>query len=386
MLWTDAKTKPPPGARSAIRRATSARTSAGVPAAEDALRVHAAAPEDEVPAELALELGRVHPRGGDLDRVEDVDPDLDEVGEQLADRPAGVEQDLRPGPGPDEREELRVERLHELAVRSRREERRRLAAEVVRLADDVDGVAELREDRAPPGELHLEDALHERPGEGVVRGEVHVAVLEAAEAEQHLGEPGADRADEDAPALVGDDPAGRLGDAARAGRDRRRRARQSEPGGRRRSRRPAAPSPGRSRGPPAGIRRRTPHSSTKASSPSVSTISRRQPPGARGSTPRTSIPSRSSTSSSTTASCCETSAMRTSAGGRPSARRRPGYARAWIPVIRTAPRSRGTRSGSRWSRAVRSRSRRLHGRVSASRGDGSARSRAASTSKSTSSA
>ena len=75
-----------PARRSAIRRRTSARTSSGVPAAKDALRVHAAAPEDEVAPEVALERRAVHARRGDLDRVEDVDPDLDEVGNQVPDR------------------------------------------------------------------------------------------------------------------------------------------------------------------------------------------------------------------------------------------------------------------------------------------------------------
>ena len=49
------------------------------PEREDPLGVHAAAPEDEVAAELLLELAGVHPARADLDRVDDVHPDLDEV-------------------------------------------------------------------------------------------------------------------------------------------------------------------------------------------------------------------------------------------------------------------------------------------------------------------
>ena len=49
------------------------------PEREDSLRVHAAAPEDEVAPELLLELASVHPARADLDRVDDVHPDLDEV-------------------------------------------------------------------------------------------------------------------------------------------------------------------------------------------------------------------------------------------------------------------------------------------------------------------
>ena len=107
MLWTVLKMKPPPGARSSMRRLTSSRTSAGVPCGSTLLRVHAAAPEDEVPPEVALQLRRVHPARADLDRVQDVHADLDQVRDQLADRAAGVEEDLRAVRCPDERRTAR---------------------------------------------------------------------------------------------------------------------------------------------------------------------------------------------------------------------------------------------------------------------------------------
>src|SRR5450759_3999114 len=49
------------------------------PEREDPLGVHAAAPEDEVAPEALLELLRVHTASADLDRIDDVHPDLDEV-------------------------------------------------------------------------------------------------------------------------------------------------------------------------------------------------------------------------------------------------------------------------------------------------------------------
>ena len=95
MLWTDANTKPPPGARSPIRRRASASHLSRRAPAQHPLRVDRAAPEDEVRTEVALERGRLHAHRGHLDRVQDVHADLDEVRDQLPDRTAGVEEHLR---------------------------------------------------------------------------------------------------------------------------------------------------------------------------------------------------------------------------------------------------------------------------------------------------
>ena len=59
------------------------------------LGVDAAAPEDDVLAEVPLELDRVHARGPDMHRVQDVHAQLDEVGQQRADVAARVEEELR---------------------------------------------------------------------------------------------------------------------------------------------------------------------------------------------------------------------------------------------------------------------------------------------------
>ena len=59
------------------------------------LGVDPAAPEDDVLAEIALELDRVHSRRPDVHRVQDVHADLDEVGQQRAHVAARVEEELR---------------------------------------------------------------------------------------------------------------------------------------------------------------------------------------------------------------------------------------------------------------------------------------------------
>jgi hypothetical protein len=82
-----------------------------------------------------------------------------------------------------------------------REERSRLAAQIVGLAHDVDGVAQLRQHPLPVGQLDLEDLAHHATSALGLGGQIHVPVLEAAHLEQALGEPAADRAGVDRPGL-----------------------------------------------------------------------------------------------------------------------------------------------------------------------------------------
>src|SRR5208283_5378009 len=63
------------------------------------LSVHPAAPEDEVFAELTFEAGGIHLGGGALDRVEDIKSGVDEVGNELVHRTAGMNVGL-PGGAP----------------------------------------------------------------------------------------------------------------------------------------------------------------------------------------------------------------------------------------------------------------------------------------------
>ena len=94
MLWAGTKTKPPPGANVSMLRRTWSLTSLGRPPRQDLARVAAAAPERDVRAEVALEPLGLHVLRGDLDGVDDVDAGLDQVGQELVDRAARVQERL----------------------------------------------------------------------------------------------------------------------------------------------------------------------------------------------------------------------------------------------------------------------------------------------------
>ncbi len=101
----------------------------------------------------------------------------------------------------DEIDDLLVQRLDDVAVGGRAEERRMLGAQVVGLGRDVDVRADLVEHLLPVGQLEIGDHPHQRPGQVRVQGHVHVPVLVATHAEVHLGHARAQRAHEDRPPL-----------------------------------------------------------------------------------------------------------------------------------------------------------------------------------------
>ena len=72
------------------------------PVREDVLGVDPAAPEDDLASELGLQRRRIHPSSADLDRIEHVDSNLDQVGDDLADRPTGVQHHLCATPAVEE--------------------------------------------------------------------------------------------------------------------------------------------------------------------------------------------------------------------------------------------------------------------------------------------
>ena len=94
MLCTVLKTKPPPGASASTLRRTSSFTCLRRAVRQHALRVYAAAPEDDVLAKVALERDRLHARRADVHRVENVHAHLDEIGQQRADVAARVKEEL----------------------------------------------------------------------------------------------------------------------------------------------------------------------------------------------------------------------------------------------------------------------------------------------------
>ena len=80
------------------------------------LGIDAAAPEDDLVAEFRFQGLGVHPGSGSLDRVKDVKTSLDEIGEQLDDRAAGVDEDFPGGIFMHPVVEAFLERLEKAAV------------------------------------------------------------------------------------------------------------------------------------------------------------------------------------------------------------------------------------------------------------------------------
>ena len=134
----------------------------GRPQGQDALGVAAAAPERDVLAEFPLEPGRVHPLRARLDGVDDVDADLDQVGEDVGDRPAGMEKDFQAGVFLDEIEQDLLAGFEDFPVHPGGNLQAVLRPQVVAHLDDfdkaVDGRKEPRQARqgatrpACPGE------------------------------------------------------------------------------------------------------------------------------------------------------------------------------------------------------------------------------------------
>jgi len=98
--------------------------------------VAAATPECQVPAELALQLRGAHPAAGDLDRVDGVEPRVDEVRQKRADPSAAMQHD--PGQFLGTLPHRGMAGLEELAVHRRRHLGAGLHAQVIAEEDDVD--------------------------------------------------------------------------------------------------------------------------------------------------------------------------------------------------------------------------------------------------------
>ena len=78
-------------------RFTCSLTCFGRGRAQHALRIHAAAPEHQVAPEFALQLAQIHARRADLHRVENINPGVNQIGNQSAHRAAGVVKQLDRG-------------------------------------------------------------------------------------------------------------------------------------------------------------------------------------------------------------------------------------------------------------------------------------------------
>ncbi len=108
------------------------------------LGIDAAAPEGDVLAELAFELDGVHLSGGALDGVEDIETGVDEVGDELEDGAAGVDEGFPVGVFVDEVVDLFMEGFVEVAVGFEGDEGTALGAEIG--AGDEGGVDAVTEE------------------------------------------------------------------------------------------------------------------------------------------------------------------------------------------------------------------------------------------------
>jgi hypothetical protein len=151
------------------------------PLRKDALGVAAAPPEAQVATELPLHPGRVHAAGAGLDGIDDLDPDLDEVGQDGRDRAAGVEEDAQARLAPDLVIEDLLARLEDLAVEAGRDLQGVLGPEVVAHLDDVDQAVHDRQDSVQVGQVHLQQLVEESRRLGRALNEVDQELLHGAE-------------------------------------------------------------------------------------------------------------------------------------------------------------------------------------------------------------
>ena len=147
---------------------------------EDALRIDQPAPEGHVVAEVALERRRFHAHGADLYRVDDVDADLDHVGDDLADGAARVEEDLGVAARLDKVHDLLVARLDDLAIGLRVDEQPELAGQVIGLLHHVGIVAHKWQRHLPVGQLQVDDGIHQVGHPVEIGDQVGVEVGKAA--------------------------------------------------------------------------------------------------------------------------------------------------------------------------------------------------------------
>ncbi len=138
------------------------------PEGQDALRVDAAAPERDVLPVGSLEAPRVHPPGAHLDGIQDVHPDVDEVGHQVEDGAAAVVEQLGPRLPLDRLEEPALAGLDERDVELGADHPALLRAHVVPEGEDVDVRADLVQVALGRLDVDLGDAVHEPLGERAV--------------------------------------------------------------------------------------------------------------------------------------------------------------------------------------------------------------------------
>ena len=142
------------------------------------------APKRQVGPEVALERLRLHAGGGNLHRVENIDPDLDQVRDERARRPADVKHHFGVGFALDRLDQPPLPGLEHAPVQRRRDEGAALRGQVVADCDHLNVGANLVEHGFVGGDQDFGDPVYQRLGEA--RGQCQVA-HERCHAAQVLG-------------------------------------------------------------------------------------------------------------------------------------------------------------------------------------------------------
>ena len=150
-------------------------------AGEGALHVEATV-QDDVTAEFPLQVVGIHPLGLGLERIENIDAHVDEIGNELAHRAAGMHPDLGIGGGfANAGEEAGVRSLEELAVDLRIDQQAVLHAVIARELDPAD----IGGDRRQCNLMHLDqdigDLVDQRVGEFRLGIKIDEEILEPAQ-------------------------------------------------------------------------------------------------------------------------------------------------------------------------------------------------------------
>src|SRR5664280_1163577 len=194
MLWTAAKTKPPPGARSSIRRRTSSRTSDGVP--NGRTRWVSTPPPQKTRSRPNCCLSwRVSiPRALTLDRVDDVHPDLDEVWVEPRRGATAMVEELGVRPALDGFEEPSLARLHERGVCLGTDHPAVLGGDVIPVGEDIDELADRLKVAIHGLDVDVRDPVHQPLGERAVGDHRHHEGLQSDGPAGLLEDPAADDA------------------------------------------------------------------------------------------------------------------------------------------------------------------------------------------------
>lgn len=119
-----------------------------------------AAPEADILPELPLEARWIHPDGTDLHRVENIHSSVDEIGNVVGDRPAGMKEHLD-ARFVDAFKEALAPRVEHAMVELGIDRRRGLGTEILTELNDIDGRSDGVEDLLKNAEVPLYERVEE---------------------------------------------------------------------------------------------------------------------------------------------------------------------------------------------------------------------------------